>query len=79
MPKIPKSSKTATLRLPIRLEFEPNRFEQTYLQQAYVQLVPLHSRRLGPGKLPSQTQKEGGLTLAESEETLQANLRGEVL
>jgi len=41
-----KPRKPATLALAVQLEFEPNRLEQSYLQHAYAQLLPIHSRRL---------------------------------
>jgi hypothetical protein len=45
MVKTYKPRKPATLTLTIQLEFEPNQLEQSFLQQAYAQLIPTYSRR----------------------------------
>lgn len=50
MSKSYRPRKPPTLNLPIQLDFEPNRLEQSYLQQAYAHLVPIQKRRLHPNR-----------------------------
>lgn len=73
-----KPRKPATLALNVQLEFEPNRLEQSYLQQAYALVLPMHVRR---SSVAANRSTEAVLTpvTLELKSCQQAKVRGKAV